>query len=82
VFAQSSASHLPKTQTYYCNTPANLLNRTVLAHTRSLFSCRWKLFQNFFMHNLSSLTDFSKKNKEIEVVDFLNDLVFASLCKN
>ncbi|SFB50083.1 TetR/AcrR family transcriptional regulator [Algoriphagus aquimarinus] len=39
-------------------------------------------FQNFFMHNLSSLTDFSKKNKEIEIVEFLNDLVFSSIDKN
>lgn len=36
-------------------------------------------FQNFFMHNLSSLTDFSKRNKETEIVEFLNDLVFSSL---
>ncbi len=36
-------------------------------------------FQNFFMHNLTSLTDFSKKNKETEIVDFLDDLVFATL---
>ncbi len=36
-------------------------------------------FQNFFMHNLSSLTDFSKRNKESEIVEFLNDLVFSSL---
>ncbi len=36
-------------------------------------------FQNFFMHNLSSLTDFSKRNKDTEIVEFLNDLVFSSL---
>lgn len=39
-------------------------------------------FQNFFMHNLSSLTDFSKKNKETEIVEFLKDLVFSSLDKS
>lgn len=39
-------------------------------------------FQNFFMHNLSSLTDFSKKNKETEIVEFLMDLVFSSLDKS
>lgn len=38
-------------------------------------------FQNFFMHNLSSLTDFKKKDKEIEIVDFLNDLIFSSINK-
>ena len=38
-------------------------------------------FQNFFMHNLSSLTDFSKKDKETEIVEFLNDLVFSSIDK-
>ncbi len=36
-------------------------------------------FQNFFMHNLSSLTDFSKRSKETEIVEFLNDLVFSTL---
>ena len=38
-------------------------------------------FQNFFMHNLSSLTDFSKRNKETEIVEFLNDLIFSTLDK-
>lgn len=38
-------------------------------------------FQNFFMHNLSSLTDFSKRNKEREISLFLEDLVFSSLDK-
>lgn len=38
-------------------------------------------FQNFFMHNLSSLTDFSKKNKEKEISLFLEDLIFSSLNK-
>ncbi len=36
-------------------------------------------FQNFFMHNLTSLTDFSKRDKETEIVEFLNDLVFSTL---
>lgn len=39
-------------------------------------------FQNFFMHNISSLTDFSKKDKETEIVEFLKDLVFSSLDKS
>lgn len=39
-------------------------------------------FQNFFMHNLSSLTDFTRKGKETEIVDFLNNLVFSSIDKN
>lgn len=38
-------------------------------------------FQNFFMHNLTSLTDFSKRDKETEIVEFLNDLVFSSIGK-
>ena len=38
-------------------------------------------FQNFFMHNLTSLTDFNKKDKETEIVEFLNDLVFSSIKK-
>jgi hypothetical protein len=36
-------------------------------------------FQNFFMKNLPSLTDFSNTKKEAELINFLNDLVFASL---
>jgi AcrR family transcriptional regulator len=38
-------------------------------------------FQNFFMNNLPSLTDFGKTKKEAEIVSFLNDLVFSSLKK-
>ena len=38
-------------------------------------------FQNFFMYNLPSLTDFSKTNKENEIIEFLNHLVFTSLNK-
>lgn len=36
-------------------------------------------FQNFFMNNLPSLTDFGKTGEETEIVSFLNDLVFSSL---
>lgn len=36
-------------------------------------------FQNFFMHNLSSLTDFSKLKKESQIVEFLSNLVFTSI---
>ncbi|MBS1652654.1 MAG: TetR/AcrR family transcriptional regulator [Bacteroidetes bacterium] len=39
-------------------------------------------FQNFFMHNLSSLTDFTRKGKETEIVEFLNDLVFSCIDRN
>ncbi len=39
-------------------------------------------FQNFFMNNLPSLTDFGKKKEEAEIVAFLNDLVFSSLKKS
>jgi hypothetical protein len=39
-------------------------------------------FQNFFMNNLPSLTDFDKTKEESEIIAFLNDLVFASLKKN
>ncbi len=39
-------------------------------------------FQNFFMHNLPSLTDFIKSKEETEVISFLNDLVFSSLKRN
>lgn len=38
-------------------------------------------FQNFFMNNLPSLTDFGKNKEESEVIAFLNDLVFTSLKK-
>lgn len=36
-------------------------------------------FQNFFMHHLPSLTDFSKTKDETKIVAFLNDLVFSSI---
>lgn len=38
-------------------------------------------FQNFFMHNLPSLTDFGKTKQEQGIIAFLTDLVFASLKK-
>ena len=38
-------------------------------------------FQNFFMNNLPSLTDFGKTKEETEIITFLNDLVFSSLKK-
>ena len=39
-------------------------------------------FQNFFMNNLPSLTDFSDTKEESEIIAFLNDLVFSSLKKS
>lgn len=39
-------------------------------------------FQNFFMNNLPSLTDFGKSKEESELISFLNDLVFTSLKKS
>ena len=39
-------------------------------------------FQNFFMNNLPSLTDFSETKEESEIIAFLNDLVFSSLKKS
>ncbi len=38
-------------------------------------------FQNFFMNNLPSLTDFGKAKEESEIIAFLNDLVLSSLKK-
>ena len=38
-------------------------------------------FQNFFMTNLPSLTDFGKSKDELKVISFLEDLVFSSLRK-
>ncbi len=38
-------------------------------------------FQNFFMNNLPSLTDFGKTKEESEIIAFLNDLVFSSVKK-
>jgi hypothetical protein len=38
-------------------------------------------FQNFFMNNLPSLTDFGKAKDESAIVTFLEDLVFSSLQK-
>lgn len=39
-------------------------------------------FQNFFMYNLPSLTDFGKSKEEADIISFLNDLVFSSLRKS
>jgi hypothetical protein len=39
-------------------------------------------FQNFFMYNLPSLTDFGKTKEETEIIAFLNDLVFSGLKKS
>ena len=36
-------------------------------------------FQNFFMNNLPSLTDFGKDKDELKIVAFLEDLVFNSI---
>ncbi|KIC91671.1 TetR/AcrR family transcriptional regulator [Flavihumibacter sp. ZG627] len=38
-------------------------------------------FQNFFMNNLPSLTDFGKTKQVTEIISFLNHLVFASIKK-
>lgn len=38
-------------------------------------------FQNFFMNNLPSLTDFGKTKEEADIITFLNDLVFKSIGK-
>ena len=38
-------------------------------------------FQNFFMVNLPSLTDFGKNKEKSEIILFLNDLVFSSIKK-
>lgn len=38
-------------------------------------------FQNYFMYNLPSLTDFGKTKEEADVISFLNDLVFTSIKK-
>lgn len=36
-------------------------------------------FQNFFMNNLPSLTDFGENKDELEIVTFLEDLVFSCI---
>ncbi len=38
-------------------------------------------FQNYFMNNLPSLTDFGNNKDESKIVSFLEDLVFSSLKK-
>ena len=35
--------------------------------------------QNFFMHNLPTLTDYDQTKKEDQIIDFLNTLVFSSI---
>jgi AcrR family transcriptional regulator len=39
-------------------------------------------FQNYFMYNLPSLTDFGSTKEESDVIAFLNDLVFTSIKKS
>lgn len=39
-------------------------------------------FQNFFMHHLPALTDFSKTKEDSEIILFLNDLVFSGIKKS
>jgi AcrR family transcriptional regulator len=39
-------------------------------------------FQNFFMNNLPSLTDFGINKEESEMISFITDLVFTSLKKS
>ena len=39
-------------------------------------------FQNFFMNNLPSLTDFGNTKRDEEIIAYLNDLVFSSLKKS
>ncbi len=39
-------------------------------------------YQNFFMYNLPSLTDFGKTKEETEIIAFLNDLVFSGIKKS
>jgi AcrR family transcriptional regulator len=50
-------------------------------HPKSLASTIIEMahFQNFFMNNLPSLTDFGGTKDEAEIVRFLEDLVFSSL---
>ncbi len=38
-------------------------------------------FQNFFMYNLPSLTDFGNTKEEADIIAFLNDLVLTSIKK-
>ena len=39
-------------------------------------------FQNFFMNNLPSLTDFGNTKRDEEIIAYLNDLVFSSINKS
>jgi AcrR family transcriptional regulator len=38
-------------------------------------------FQNFFMNNLPSLTDFGQEKGEGKIIEFLEDLVFSSIAE-
>jgi AcrR family transcriptional regulator len=37
--------------------------------------------QNYFMHHLPALTDFGKEKSELQIVKFLEDLVFSAVIK-
>lgn len=50
-------------------------------HPKSLSSTIIEMahFQNFFMNNLPSLTDFGQNKDEEKIISFLDDLVFSSI---
>ena len=66
-----------------CATVGNIIseNNPQYPYPRSLASTILEMahFQNYFMHNLPSLTDFGAHKEEGAIEAFLNDLVFSVL---
>ncbi len=68
-----------------CSVIANIIStyNSKYKYPRSLATTIIEMaqFQIFFMNNLPSLTDFSKTKSELNVVSFLEDLVFSAIRK-
>jgi AcrR family transcriptional regulator len=82
---EDNKQHFFKPYKDLCNTVGELileLNPNY-KYPRSLASTIIEMahLQNFFMNNLPSLTDFTNNKNEDQIIDFLNELVFASISK-
>ncbi len=83
---EDNKQHFFKPYKDLCAVVGNIILECNLAYKypRSLASTIVEMahFQNFFMNNLPSLTDFGNTKEESEIISFLNDLVFAGLNKS
>jgi len=82
---QDNKQHYFKPYKDLCNTVGNIIlecnSKYKYPHSLASTIIEVAHLQNFFMHNLPSLTDFSKSKNEDQIIIFLNDLVFSSIEK-